>query len=216
MTVSGFDPAGERHFYIRRHAGAPGTTLAKRQLQSARGLATLKDSAAAEHVAIADPVGARVVLWDARTKFKTSYTTAGLFATGLASHPTTTNRIFALDRNANVIRLLQYASNALTQVASYPLGTTVGKSDSAEIGLAAAASGTDVLLAVTDAASKRVLEYKLTSGGTFTAVATYTQGLPPVFSSATLERPLDVAYSTVAGARRLYVTDKLARVMRLY
>ncbi|HEY7371408.1 MAG TPA: cellulose binding domain-containing protein, partial [Polyangia bacterium] len=200
----------DRHFWVHLNAGRPGTNYTARQLQSVAGLATVDDAATGnEHVVIADPVGGRVHFWNDKMRYVTSYTATGMKPTGLAKHPTKPGVVFVLDRGTTtrLIQLKLSSGVATADVTQTVPGGNLPAAGTLEIGLAAVASGTDVLLAAVDATNNRIVEYKLTAAGVLSALPAYTSALPPFVGSAALSDPRDVAYSVVGNTRNLFASD---------
>ncbi len=197
-----------------RLAGYTGTDSARRELQSARGLAVFLRSGA-EYVAIADTGNRRLVVWDANTKYVTHYQfeDAGAKPAAVAAHPLTQGKVYVVDRGMNRLYRFSFDGSSLSVDSGFPVSVVAGDwSGGKEVGLAtASADGSAVLLAVTNASSKVVREYNEQG----TVLATYNVPTGNYMGNATLDAPSDVAYVTREGRLGLYAVDGLDRVVLL-
>ena len=178
-------------------------------------------------LAIADTGNHRVVVWDATTRFLAAWAPvddAAFSPAAIAPHPYKSNQFLVLDRRADRtsrVLLLEFEGQALKLLSSQavPVGDASAfgqRNEGPEIGLAVAPTQDDgvVLLAVTDADQRRVLEMpyapdkKLRFQEIKEATGTFV-------GEASLEKPTDVAYTIENGELRLYVVDGHDRVVRL-
>jgi hypothetical protein len=211
------DPSNpDRGFSVRRRAGAPGTDMMRRELSSVRGLATLVDPQGQEHVVVADPDGGQALAWDRNTAYKARFINFQFRPTGVAKDPKQADRVYVLDRGNKRIWRLQYGWQSLWETGRFDVDSALSETGDPEIGLATVAVGNDTHFAVTDGANHRVLEYRLRSTGQFELLNTYTAAQGLVIGMQALERPVDVAYTTEGGVRRLYAVDQNSRVVRVY
>jgi len=205
-------------FLALRLAGRPGTNAWLRELSAARGLGVILANGT-EYIVIADAGNGRIAVWDSNTTYCTHWQKAGACPAAIAPHPLQANAFFALDRQASgasALYLFTFASNTLSVAPGYPLPLPVGDDPSgAEIGLAVAAQpdGT-LLLAVTDAAKGRIVEYAQ-NGTALKEVAVYTKAVGTFAGDPQLTKPTDVAYSVKKGVLQLYALDGLDRLVRV-
>lgn len=212
---------GDRYFSALRLAGRPGSDAAKRELQDPRGLDTIMVGGQ-EYIVIADTGNGRIVVWDANTRYVTHWQSSDPDArpAAIAAHPSLAGAFFALDRRAagdSQLHLFQLVGSTLQESSGYPVEVPVGDlADVNEMGLAAAVeqpSGS-VVLAMTDAASGRVLE--MTQAGTDWQVQSFYDRAAGTFvGSVSLSRPSDVVFATGPEGRTLYAVDGTNRVVRL-
>ncbi len=216
---SAFKPETTRfRIYAQRLAGRPGTNAGLRELSAARGLGVIL-AGGAEYIVIADAGNSRIAVWDSNTTYCTHWQNAGACPAAIAPHPLQADAFFALDRQASgasALYLFTFASNTLSVAPGYPLPLPVGDDPSgAEIGLAVAAQpdGT-LLLAVTDAAKGRIVEYAQ-NGTALKEVAVYTKAVGTFAGDPQLTKPTDVAYTVQKGVLQLYAVDGLDRLVRV-
>jgi hypothetical protein len=214
-AVAGADRK-EFNFEVHRLAGAPGKGTATRELQRPRGLASFVHRGR-EHVAIADHGNGRVVVWDADTRFVAAWGRAGFQPAAVAAHPEREGELFVLDRRkarGSQLHLLRFDGRSLEPASGWPRPVDAGdREDLAEMGLAVVAGGEGLLVAITDAEQKRVLEYQL--GRALTGPAVLAGAIGPVVGPPELEAPVDVAWRPDPQGPRLYAIDRRERVVRL-
>ncbi|MBN1511047.1 MAG: hypothetical protein JXB13_03455 [Phycisphaerae bacterium] len=220
LAVDALAFSGSEHGYNgTRLAGTPGSNAALRELQSPRGLDTLRVGDA-EYVAIADTGNRRVAIWTDRTAYVTHWQTADTAArpAAIAANPTQPNAFYMLDRRTNGVSwlyLFHFDGSSLSVEPGYPVVVTVSDytNNVTELGLAAAmdpATCAPALL-VTDAKNNRVVE--LTRFGTaWQTSSAYTQATGVFAGNAALSRPSDVAYVAEGRSLKRYVVDGSNRV----
>ena len=204
-------------FVAYRSAGRPGSDLESRELNQARGLATIVLETK-EYVVIADTGNGRIVVWDCDTRYITHWEQEGLRPAALAAHPTIEGKFFAIDRQLDRrsrLYLLSFDGQHLTVDEGYPLLVDVGdNAGPVELGLAAAHDAAGVLLAITDASKSRVLEMRLRDGS-WQRNAIYDRATGTFAGDAALRRPTDVAYTKVDEELKLFAVDDARRLVKL-
>ncbi|MCX7003358.1 MAG: hypothetical protein NTV22_08805, partial [bacterium] len=189
-----------------------------RELTDARGLGVIV-AGGAEYIVIADAGNSRIAVWDSNTAYCTHWQLAGACPAAIAPDPRRADAFFALDRRdagKSALYLFTFASNMLSVASGYPMPLPVGDDPSgAESGLAVAAQadGT-LLLAVTDAAKGRIVEYAL-RGTALNEVAVLTKAVGTYAGDPQLIKPTDVAYAVQKGKLQLYAVDGLDRLVRV-
>ncbi len=208
-----------RRVTVRSGAGVRGSDAARRELREPRDLAVLafRDD---EYVAIADTGNNRIVVWDAATRFVTSWDVPAGALTAVAAHPREPGTLFALARGANGqsdVHELTFDGRRLSPARGSPAPINVSsKSNVRELGLDVAFDPRrrELVAAVTDASQQRVVE--LARGGyRWRVIATHTTPLETPGAERTLGQPRDVAYRLQDGQLELYVLDGTDRVSRL-
>ena len=159
-----------------------------------------------------------MVLWDATTRFVAAWSTPGLQPAACARHPRRDDHVFVLDRRGNRssrVFLLAFDGDTLSPVRGYPRPVDVGDSDH-EMGLAAAVepAGGRLLLAVTDAARRRVLELEVTPSE-LRSVASHSRLASAPAGGPALAGPTDAAYTLQKDTLGLFVVDGHDRLGRI-
>ena len=213
-------PRGLAVFAVDKGAGSrAGVPAAERSAQEAGSPATC--------LAIADTGNHRVVVWDARTRFLAAWAPAEDAAfnpAAIAPHPYKANQFLVLDRRADRtsrVLLVEFDGQTLKPLSSQAVPVGDGAADGQrnagpEIGLAVAPPRDDgvVLLAVTDAGQRQVLELPYAPDAKITLL-TLKEATGTFVGDAALEGPTDVAYTVDDGELRLYAVDGHDRVVRL-
>jgi hypothetical protein len=209
-------PAGTSNASIsaQRCAGRVGTRANMRELSNARGMTTIL-SGGKEYIVIADTGNRRIVVWDDGTGYVTNWQATDSLArpAAVAPHPTISNKFFAIVRRTDrqtKLYLFTFNGASLTPDSGYPVSVSAGDaSDGTEMGLAAAADPATggIVLAVTDAVAKKVLELRQV-GGTWQTTATYTQATGTFAGSALLVQPSDAAIVSTWNGLKLYALDR--------
>ena len=178
-------------------------------------------------IAVADTGNHRIVVWDVTTRFLAAWAPADDAAfnpAAVAPHPYKTNQFLVLDRRADRasrVLLLEFDGKMLKLLSSQTMpvgdGVDAGQRNAGpEIGLAVAPPRDDgvVMLAVTDAGQRQVLEFPYAPDAMI-RVKTLKEAIGTFVGDATLEGPTDVAYTVENGELRLYAVDGHDRVVRL-
>lgn len=201
---------------VRRTVSGAG---AKRSNQEAQSPTTC--------IATADTGNRRIVVWDASTRFLVSWSPpqdSPFNPAAVASHPYKLNQFLVLDRRADRtsrVLLLEFDGQAVKLLSQQPVPvgdntTGGGRSAGPEMGLAVAPPRDDkaIVLAITDAAQRQVLELPYAPGAKIT-IKNHRTAIGTFVGESTLESPTDVAYTIEDGQLRLYAADGHDRIIRL-